>query len=306
MGRPYRCGSFLPVAVVVALLLAPIHQQCASSFSLLPELLSAVHPQPSQSRRQPHRRRQPFLLRANTEAASKNEVVDETEQQASEASSKSTLSLFSPCKINLFLRIIRKRPDNFHDLASLFQAIGFGDRLELTLLEEDAEKDEFTCNMAGVPVDSSNLVLRALQLMRDKTGRAQKYFRANLVKQVPAQAGLGGGSANAATAMWGANELLGRPASLEQVTSSPSNDSSGLDIERHLLIFVQRPLFSTCLADGGMVGRIRERHYVLFKSRDGVLYGSWGNYGADRSAVGTGYQAVYRKTRYRVIDAVRI
>lgn len=128
-----------------------------------------------------------------------------------------TLSLFSPCKINLFLRIIRKREDGFHDLASLFQAIGFGDTLDLTPIDhQDAEADEFTCNMPGVPVDDTNLVLRALALMREKTG-IQQYFRANLVKQVPAQAGLGGGSANAATAMWGANQLMGEPATLEQV-----------------------------------------------------------------------------------------
>jgi 4-diphosphocytidyl-2-C-methyl-D-erythritol kinase len=127
----------------------------------------------------------------------------------------STLTLFSPCKINLFLRIIRKREDGFHDLASLFQAVSFGDTLELTPLAE-SDNDEFTCNMEGVPTDSSNLVLRALELLRQKTGKSQ-YFRANLIKQVPAQAGLGGGSANAATAMWGANELMGNPASLDEV-----------------------------------------------------------------------------------------
>jgi 4-diphosphocytidyl-2-C-methyl-D-erythritol kinase len=146
------------------------------------------------------------------------------------------LSLFSPCKINLFLRILRKRDDGYHDLASLFQAVGFGDTLELALLttaagDEDGDGnqkdnsradsarscDVFTCNMEGVPTDSRNLVMRALELMRARTG-IPRYFRANLVKQVPAQAGLGGGSANAATAMWGANELLGRPATLEQVS----------------------------------------------------------------------------------------
>lgn len=136
--------------------------------------------------------------------------------------SETTLELFSPCKINLFLRIIRKREDGFHDLASLFQAIGFGDTLELTSLKQNDEEadgvgvDEFTCNMPGVPVDSTNLVLRALELMREKTG-VDMYFKSNLIKKCPAQAGLGGGSANAATAMWGANELMGRPASLEQM-----------------------------------------------------------------------------------------
>lgn len=72
--------------------------------------------------------------------------------------------------------------------------------------------------MDGVPTDSTNLVLRALQLMRQKTGNEHVFFKADLVKRVPAQAGLGGGSANAATAMWGANELMGRPATLEQVS----------------------------------------------------------------------------------------
>lgn len=151
-------------------------------------------------------------------AVLRSSAVD-TNSESSSSAASSTLSLFSPCKINLFLRIIGKRPDGFPDLASLFQAIGFGDRLELTPLEEANEEtnsDSFTCNMKGVPTDSSNLVLRALELMRTKTG-VEQYFAANLIKQVPAQAGLGGGSANAATAMWGANELMGRPASLEQV-----------------------------------------------------------------------------------------
>jgi hypothetical protein len=145
-------------------------------------------------------------------------IPTNTAEESSTTASQ-TISLFSPCKINLFLRIIRKREDGYHDLASLFQAIGFGDTLELTPLkssESDTVVDEFTCNMPGVPVDSSNLVLRALQLMREKTG-VQQYFKANLIKQVPAQAGLGGGSANAATAMWAANTLMGNPATLEQV-----------------------------------------------------------------------------------------
>lgn len=128
-----------------------------------------------------------------------------------------TVSFFSPCKINLFLRILRKRDDGYHDLASLFQAIGFGDTLDLTPIHHGTA-DTFTCNMEGVPTDASNLVLRAIQLIRDKTG-VEMYFDANLKKECPAQAGLGGGSANAATAMWGANELMGRPASLKQVNA---------------------------------------------------------------------------------------
>jgi 4-diphosphocytidyl-2-C-methyl-D-erythritol kinase len=114
----------------------------------------------------------------------------------------------------LFLRILRKRPDGFHDLASLFQCIGFGDVLQLQISEQ---QDAFECNMPGVPVDSTNLVVRAINVMRKKTGNESQKFNVKLTKQVPAQAGLGGGSANAATAMWGANELMGKPATLNEM-----------------------------------------------------------------------------------------
>lgn len=158
------------------------------------------------------------------------------QQRSSDGDDKpEKLVLFSPCKVNLFLRIIRKREDGFHDLASLFQAVGFGDSLELSPIgkAEKKKSDGFSCNMEGVPTDSSNLVLRALELMREKTG-IQQYFNANLIKQVPAQAGLGGGSANAATAMWGANEIMGRPASLDQLI-----DWSG-DLGSDITFFLSR------------------------------------------------------------------
>lgn len=189
----------------------------ASSFGPVTAFTQANYERLFPSSSSARHRRDDEANRRSSCSTIRHAITGDTEETslAAGTSSSGTLSLFSPCKINLFLRIIRKREDGFHDLASLFQAIGFGDTLELTPLHE-AEKDEFTCNMEGVPTDRSNLVLRALELMREKTGIRQ-YFRTNLIKQVPAQAGLGGGSANAATAMWGANELMGNPASLEQV-----------------------------------------------------------------------------------------
>eukprot|EP00581_Thalassiosira_minuscula_P001209 CAMPEP_0183740494 /NCGR_PEP_ID=MMETSP0737-20130205/59766_1 /TAXON_ID=385413 /ORGANISM="Thalassiosira miniscula, Strain CCMP1093" /LENGTH=290 /DNA_ID=CAMNT_0025975571 /DNA_START=62 /DNA_END=931 /DNA_ORIENTATION=+ len=162
-----------------------------------------------------HAHRMPTKNDVFSATSQKSAVYAATDSDVTSKSSTDALTLFSPCKINLFLRIIRKRPDGFHDLASLFQAVGFGDTLHLSLTDKDA--DEFTCNMEGVPTDSSNLVLRALELMRQKTDRKNVFFKADLVKRVPAQAGLGGGSANAATAMWGANELMGNPATLDEL-----------------------------------------------------------------------------------------
>lgn len=126
------------------------------------------------------------------------------------------IEMFSPSKINLFLRIVRRREDGYHELASLFQAINLGDQIKFKVLPEGAEADEFDCNMPGVPTDSSNLVLKVVDLMRQRTG-INTRLRVSLQKTVPAQAGLGGGSGNAATTFYAVNELFGRPATMEQL-----------------------------------------------------------------------------------------
>ena len=76
------------------------------------------------------------------------------------------LSLMSPAKINLFLRILHRRDDGFHELASLFQAIDLFDTLHITL----TDKDCLTCDDKTLPLDSSNLILKATDLFRRKTG----------------------------------------------------------------------------------------------------------------------------------------
>jgi len=126
------------------------------------------------------------------------------------------LELASPCKINLFLRILRKREDGYHELASMFQAISLHDDLSFTVLPDDAEEDQLECEDPNVPLDRSNLVLKAIDVFRKRTGRTEK-FRVKLNKQVPVQAGLGGGSANAATALWGVNQLCGKIATNEEL-----------------------------------------------------------------------------------------
>lgn len=66
--------------------------------------------------------------------------------------------------------------------------------------------DEFSSSFAALVTDQSNLVLRALDLFRRKTGRAD-FFKVYLEKRTPVQAGLGGGSSNAATTLFAANQV---------------------------------------------------------------------------------------------------
>ncbi|KAK6235459.1 hypothetical protein SCA6_010796 [Theobroma cacao] len=132
-----------------------------------------------------------------------NKLADEVDKQAP----FSRLTLFSPCKINVFLRITNKREDGYHDLASLFHTVSLGDIIKFSL-SPSKTKDRLSSNVSGVPLDDRNLIIKALNLYRKKTG-SNNFFWVHLDKKVPTGAGLGGGSSNAATALWAANQFNG-------------------------------------------------------------------------------------------------
>ncbi|MBQ6533904.1 MAG: 4-(cytidine 5'-diphospho)-2-C-methyl-D-erythritol kinase [Opitutales bacterium] len=115
---------------------------------------------------------------------------------------------FSPAKVNLMLAITGVRPDGFHNLVSLVAPVKFGDEL----LAETAETDSISCDMEGVPLDGSNLVMKAAELFRQEA-KVDAHFKFRLEKRVPHGAGLGGGSSNGAAALNAANELCGNPLS---------------------------------------------------------------------------------------------
>ncbi len=116
------------------------------------------------------------------------------------------LTLLSPSKINLFFQVLHRRSDGYHEIASLYQIISLSDRMEISLSTEDS----WSCNDPALLWDPSNLVYKALSLFRKKSG-ISSCFQISLHKQIPMQAGLGGGSGNAATTLWGVNALLGFP-----------------------------------------------------------------------------------------------
>ncbi|KAJ4724526.1 4-diphosphocytidyl-2-C-methyl-D-erythritol kinase [Melia azedarach] len=130
-----------------------------------------------------------------------NKLADQVDKEAP----LSRLTLFSPCKINVFLRITNKREDGYHDLASLFHVISLGDTIKFSLSPMKT-KDRLSTNVPGIPLDDTNLIIKALNLYRKKTG-SDNFFWIHLDKKVPSGAGLGGGSSNAATALWAANQF---------------------------------------------------------------------------------------------------
>ncbi len=119
--------------------------------------------------------------------------------------------LNSPAKLNLFLEVLRKRPDGFHELETVMLRTQFCDQLtfqwtsssELTLAFSDATPADMR---SGVPLDERNLILKAAKAMQMLSG-TELGVHIILHKRIPPESGLGGGSSNAATTLLGCREL---------------------------------------------------------------------------------------------------
>ncbi|MBI5345669.1 MAG: 4-(cytidine 5'-diphospho)-2-C-methyl-D-erythritol kinase [Chlamydiae bacterium] len=120
---------------------------------------------------------------------------------------------FSPAKINLFFKVLGKRTDGYHEIASLYQAINIFDVLQVNLQTHDY----FSCSDKNL-ISENNLILRALDIFRDKTKLKFGVF-IHLEKKIPIEAGLGGGSSNAATILFALNALLEKPATEDELKS---------------------------------------------------------------------------------------
>lgn len=105
--------------------------------------------------------------------------------------------VFPNCKINLGLHVLKKRPDNYHDIETVFYPIGWKDILEIT--ENNGESEAFTMSHSGIKIEGgfqSNLIYKAWKIMSEK--KHVVPVMVHLHKNIPMGAGLGGGSSDAA------------------------------------------------------------------------------------------------------------
>jgi 4-diphosphocytidyl-2-C-methyl-D-erythritol kinase len=108
-------------------------------------------------------------------------------------------------KINLGLRIIRKREDGYHDIETVFHRINLFDEISF----EVASTISLSCNEPQIPLDERNLCIRAAQILQNACGTVQGAH-ISLNKRIPIGAGLGGGSSDAASTLRGLLRLWNR------------------------------------------------------------------------------------------------
>lgn len=131
-------------------------------------------------------------------------------------SDSQSITVDAPAKLNLFLSIDKKRSDGFHDITSLMLSVGIYDTLvfreepssevELRVVDANPLHPRQVTVQECIPSGEDNLVVQAIRLLQAKTGY-QQGIRIRLTKRIPSEAGLGGGSSDAAATLFAANKL---------------------------------------------------------------------------------------------------
>ena len=121
-----------------------------------------------------------------------------------------SVRLRASAKINLDLRVGPRRPDGYHEIRTVFQTLALHDTV---IVERAAGAFALDGDPAAMPLDRTNLVWRAAEALWHAAGRAgaPRGARVRVIKRVPAQAGLGGGSSDAAAALVGLSQVWRLP-----------------------------------------------------------------------------------------------
>ncbi|MBU0700689.1 4-(cytidine 5'-diphospho)-2-C-methyl-D-erythritol kinase [bacterium] len=117
------------------------------------------------------------------------------------------IELYAPAKLNLYLDVINKRLDGYHDIVSIMQTIGLYDIIKLEEIASGATTEEISLECPALDLSAeSNLAYKAALLLREYTN-CQEGVSIKIDKHIPVGAGLGGGSSDAASVLIGLNQL---------------------------------------------------------------------------------------------------
>ena len=124
-------------------------------------------------------------------------------------------SLYEPAyaKLNLTLDVLGKREDGYHDLMSVMQTVSLHDDIEIDI--GTGKPWRLKCDQEGIPCDERNLAWKAAKVYCEATNKDPDGLEIRITKRIPSQAGMGGGSSDAAAVLRALNRHFGEPLSLE-------------------------------------------------------------------------------------------
>ncbi len=115
-------------------------------------------------------------------------------------------------KLNLTLDVLGKREDGYHDLKSVMQTVSVRDDIEIDV--ETGKPWRLTCDKEGIPTDERNLAWKAAAVYCQTMNKDPNGIEIRITKRIPSQAGMGGGSADAAAVLRALNRYYGDPLSI--------------------------------------------------------------------------------------------
>lgn len=128
------------------------------------------------------------------------------------------LKVLAPAKINLSLDIVGKRPDGYHDVAMVMQAVSLYDTVTVSdEVEDNAPEFTVTCNVADIPTDDRNIVCKAASAFYRYCEIEGKKISIDIEKCIPHEAGLAGGSTDAAAVILALNRICDTKLTTEQM-----------------------------------------------------------------------------------------
>ncbi|HAE39412.1 MAG TPA: 4-(cytidine 5'-diphospho)-2-C-methyl-D-erythritol kinase [Candidatus Riflebacteria bacterium] len=143
---------------------------------------------------------------------------------------KKTLILQAPAKINIALWVKHKRPDGYHELASIMQTISLADTITLKEIGEPGIR--IFCDNPDVPLDGTNLVHRAATVFLDRFS-IEPRLAINIDKKIPVAAGLAGGSTDAAAVLTGLARLYDKAVTVPDIMNMATSIGSDVPFVVH-------------------------------------------------------------------------
>ena len=200
-----------------------------------------------------------------------------------------SLVVHTPAKLNLFLEVLGKRDDGFHELETLMVAVSLYDTLIFSFKEEAPEEVSLRCfdvrmrqgnagsalrqnategatGFTEVPDGRDNLAVRAAELLRSKTG-CRQGIHIDLYKRIPAEAGLAGGSSDAAAVLFALNRIWQLGLSRDELQSFASEIGSDVSF------FLNPQSIAICRGRGEIIEPLslpNRLHFVIAKPPSGL------------------------------------
>lgn len=186
--------------------------------------------------------------------------------------------LYSHAKLNLYLAVLNKRKDSYHNIKTLFERIDLKDKIILKKLPGKTIK--IICRHPRVPTGKTNLVYAAAHFLQEKFG-IQQGVEIKITKNIPVGAGLGGGSSNAATVLMGLNKLWKLRLNQEKLAKIAARIGSDVPFFICRSSFAQGEGRGERIRELKVLKRVKLTHILVVPNihvSTPLIYGKWDEY----------------------------